>query len=103
MVQKSDKPKNLKDLLNSMGDNKPKTKKKKRRKKNKNKYEEPGKLTFINWQNSINAHKIDQESRKRNNLEKKVYKNTGGLDKAAKENERVKHPRLFRKRWKKAI
>ena len=48
MVQKSDKPKNLKDLLNSMGDNKPNTKKKKRRKKNKNKYEEPGKLTFIN-------------------------------------------------------
>ena len=33
MVQKSDKPKNLKDLLNSMGDNKPNTKKRKEEKK----------------------------------------------------------------------
>jgi len=95
-VQKSDKPKNLKDLLNSVGDNKPKPKKKEKEgKKNKNKYEEPGKLTFINSQNSGNAHKIDEEARKRNNLDKKVYKNAGGLDKAAKENEKVKHTKDY--------
>ncbi len=93
-VQKSDKPKNLKDLLNSMGDNKPKPKKKEKEgKKNKNKNEEPVKLTFINSKNSGNAYKIDEEARK--NTEKKVYKNAGGLDKAAKENEKIKHTKDY--------
>ena len=87
-VQKADKPKNLKELMGSMGDAKPKPKKKTN--KPQKKYEEPGKLTFYNTKGTNNADKIDNEARNKNNLEKKVYKNTKGLDAAAKDNLKIK-------------
>ena len=90
-AQKTDKPKNLKDLLGSMGDNKPKPKKAGNKKKAKQ-YEEPGKLTFINSKGTGNADKIDKEGKK---FEKKVFKNAKGLDAAAKENEKIKHTKDY--------
>ena len=90
-TQKADKPKNLKDLLGSMGDNKPKPKKTGGKTKHKN-TEEPEKLTFINSKGTGNADKIDRDARK---FDKKVFKNAKGLDAAAKENEKIKHTKDY--------
>ena len=66
-VQHSDKPKSLKDLLNSMEENKPKTKAKKEpaKKKQKNN-DEPKKMTFYNSKGTGNANEIDKEAKKYN-------------------------------------
>ena len=88
-VQRSDKPKNLKDLLNSMDENKQKQKPKKQVNKPKTKSnEEPKKMTFYNSKGTGNANEIDKEARKFN--EKKVFKNAKGLDAVAKENQKIK-------------
>ena len=85
-VQKADKPKNLKELMSSMGgdNNKQKPKKKETKPKNKN-YEEPGKHNFVNTKGTANAHIIDNEAK-----QKKVFKNVQNLDAAAKENKNIK-------------
>ena len=88
-VQTSDKPKSLKDLMNSMDEPKPKPKQKKvQPKQTKKNNEEPHKLVFINSKGTGNADKIDRES-------KKVYKNAKGLDKAAKDNQKIKHTKDY--------
>lgn len=88
-VQKSDKPKNLKDLLNSMEDTKQKPKPKKTTNKQKGKNnDEPKKMTFFNSKGTGNAYQIDREANQFN--EKKVFKNAKGLDTAAKENQKIK-------------
>ena len=88
-VQKSDKPKSLKDLLNSMEENKPKPKAKKEQAKKKPKNnDEPKKMTFYNSKGTGNANEIDKEAKKY--TEKKVFKNAKGLDAAAKENQKIK-------------
>ena len=86
-VQTSDKPKSLKDLMNSMDEPKPKQKKVQPKQTKKNN-EEPHKLVFINSKGTGNADKIDRES-------KKVYKNAKGLDKAAKDNQKIKHTKDY--------
>ena len=82
-VQKTDKPKNLKDLLGGGGDNKPKPKKKEKEvKQNKNKYDEPKKLTFINSKKKGNE---DEEKKKKDNeAEKPKTKNYLDIDKEKK-------------------
>ena len=92
-VQKSDKPKNLKELMGSMGDTKPKQKTKVTKPQKKNKSDEPGKLTFINTRGTANADKIDNEIRNKN--KKLEFKNAGGLDSAAKANENIKHTKDY--------
>ena len=92
-VQKSDKPKNLKELMGSMGDTKPKQKAKVTKPQKKNKSDEPGKLTFINTRGTANADKIDNEIRNKN--KKLEFKNAGGLDSAAKANENIKHTKDY--------
>ena len=88
-VQKSDKPKNLKDLLNSMDDAKPKPKIKKKEIKQKSKNnDEPKKMKFFNSKGTANASQIDREANKFN--EKKVFKNAKGLGAAAEENQKIK-------------
>ena len=88
-VQTSDKPKSLKDLMNSMDEPKPKPKQKKAQPiQTKKNNEEPHKLVFINSKGTGNADKIDRES-------KKVYKNAKGLDKAAKDNQKIKHTKDY--------
>ena len=92
-VQKADKPKSLKELLNTVDDNKPKDKKKqekKQEKKSKKFAEEPGKLKFTNSKRKGNADEIDKEIRARREPEKKTYTNAQGLNAAAKENEKIK-------------
>lgn len=90
-VQKADKPKNIKELMSSLGDNKPKTKKTANANKTqKKKNDEPTKLKFVNTKGRGNADKIDNELRSKMNLDKKVYKNAKGLDNAAKDNEKIK-------------
>ena len=90
-VQKADKPKNIKELMSSLGDNKPKAKKTANANKTqKKKNDEPTKLKFVNTKGTGNADKIDNELRSKMNLDKKVYKNTKGLDNAAKDNEKIK-------------
>ena len=87
-IQKSDKPKNLKDLLSSM-DSKPKPKKAKPQQKEKPKNnEEPKKMTFYNSKGTANANEIDKEAKKF--TEKKVFKNSKGLGAVSKENEKIK-------------
>ena len=83
-IQKSDKPKNLKDLLSSM-ESKPKPKKtaKPQQKEKPKNNDEPKKLTFYNSKGTANANEIDKAG-------KKVYKNSKGLGAAAKENEKIK-------------
>ena len=88
-VQKADKPGNIKELLDSMGDNKPKSKKT-TNKTQKKKYDEPSKLKFVNTKGTANADKIDSEIKNKMNLDKKVFKNAKGLDAAAKENQKIK-------------
>jgi len=92
VVQKADKPKNLKELLFSVGDNKPKAAPKKETKQNAKKYEEPGKHNFVNTKGTANADIIDREAKNRKNP---VYKNAKNLDKAAKENEKIKHTKDY--------
>ena len=88
-VQHSDRPKSLKELMNSIEDSKPKPKQKKPQpKQNKKNNEEPKKLTFINSKGTGNADKIDREP-------KKVFKNAKGLDKAAKDNQKIKPTRNY--------
>ena len=88
-VQKADKPKNIKELMSSLADNKPKSKKTTNANKaQKKKYDEPAKLKFV--KGTGNADKNDNELRNKMNLDKKVYKNTKGLDNAAKDNEKIK-------------
>ena len=90
-VQKADKPKNIKELMSSLADNKPKSKKTTNANKaQKKKYDEPAKLKFVNTKGSSNADKNDNELRNKMNLDKKVYKNAKGLDNAAKDNEKIK-------------
>ena len=90
-VQKADKPKNIKELMSSLADNKPKSKKTTNANKaQKKKYDEPSKLKFVNTKGTGNADKIDNELRNKMNLDKKVYKNAKGLDNAAKDNEKIK-------------
>ena len=90
-VQKADKPKNIKELMSSLADNKPKSKKTTNANKaQKKKYDEPAKLKFVNTKGTGNADKIDNELRNKMNLDKKVYKNAKGLDNAAKDNEKIK-------------
>ncbi len=79
-VQKTEKPKNLKDLLGG-GDNKPKPKPKKKESKIKNKYEEPKKLTFTNKNKTGNGEKVYEKITENNpkmnyeiKEEKKTYK-----------------------------
>ena len=86
-VQKADRPKNIKELIGSMGDTKPKPKKKEGKQKPKNNEDEPKKLTFINTRGTANADKIEKEARK---FDKKKFKNAEGLDAAAKENAKIK-------------
>ena len=75
--------------MNSMDEPKPKPKQKKvQPKQTKKNNEEPHKLVFINSKGTGNADKIDRES-------KKVYKNAKGLDKAAKDNQKIKHTRDY--------
>ena len=92
-VQKADKPKNIKELLGSMGDTKPKPKKKDTKPKQKKNYDEPKKHTFVNTKGTGNADKIDKEVR--NNYGKKEFKNAKGLDEAAKENQKIKHTKDY--------
>ena len=90
-VQKADKPKNIRELMFSLGDNKPKSKKTSNANKTqKKKNDEPAKLKFVNTKGTGNADKIDNELRNKMNLDKKVYKNAKGLDNAAKDNEKIK-------------
>lgn len=90
-VQKADKPKNIRELMSSLGDNKPKSKKTSNANKTqKKKNDEPAKLKFVNTKGTGNADKIDNELRNKMNLDKKVYKNAKGLDNAAKDNEKIK-------------
>ena len=90
-VQKADKPKNIKELMSSLADNKPKSKKTTNANKTqKKKNDEPAKLKFVNTKGTGNADKIDNELRNKMNLDKKVYKNAKGLDNAAKDNEKIK-------------
>ena len=93
-IEKSDKPRNLKELFVSMGDTKPKPKKKKEKeeKPKQIKYEEPGKHNFINTKGTGNYEKIDKEAKNKKNL---VYKNAKGLDEAAKENQKIKHTKDY--------
>ena len=93
-IEKSDKPKNLKELFSSMGDTKPKQNKKKEKegKLKQAKYEEPGKLKFINTKGTGNYEKIDNEVKNKKNL---IYKNAKGLDEAAKENQKMKHTKDY--------
>jgi len=92
-IEKSDKPRNLKELFGSMGDTKVKPKKKEKDGKQKQKkYEEPGKLKFINSKGTGNYEKIDNDAKNKKNL---VYKNAKGLDEAAKENQKVKHTKDY--------
>ena len=94
-AQNADKPKNLKDLMFSMGDNKPKPKKPKQGTKPNKNYENPSKPTFTNSKGTGNAAKIDNELRNRNNPEKKEFKNAKGLNAAAKANEKIKHTKDY--------
>jgi len=90
-VQRTDKPKSLRDLLNSMDDTKTKQKPKKEITKQKQKNnDEPKKLTFFNSKGAGNASKIDEEIKERKLKEKKVFKNAKGLDEVAKENQKIK-------------
>ena len=91
-VQKADKPKNLKELIGNMGDNKPKPKKKDGKQKPKKIEDEPKKLTFINTKGTANADKIDKEAKK---FDKKKFKNAEGLNAAAKDNEKIKHTKDY--------
>ena len=86
-VQKTDKPKNLKELFGSMGDTKPKPKKKEGKQKPKKSSDEPQKLTFTNSKGTANAYKIDKEAKK---FDKKEFKNSEGFSSAAKDNEKIK-------------
>ena len=89
-IEKSDKPKNLKELFGSMGDTQVKPKKKEKDGKQKQKkYEEPGKPKFVG---AGGYSKIDNEVK---NKQKVVYKNPEGLDKAAKENQEIKHTKDY--------
>ena len=67
-------------------------KKKEYKKEHKKKYEEPGKLKFINSKGTGNYEKIDNDARNKKNL---VYKNAKGLDEAAKENQKIKHTKDY--------
>ena len=93
-VQKTDKPKSLKELLNTVDENKPKDKKKQEKKHEKKpkKYydEEPPKLKFTNSKRKGNADDIDKEIRAKKEPEKKTFTNAQGLSAAAKENEKIK-------------
>ena len=93
-VQKTDKPKSLKELLNSVDENKPKDKKKQEKKHEKKtkKYheDEPPKLKFTNSKRKGNADEIDKEIRAKKEPEKKTFTNAQGLDAAAKENAKIK-------------
>ena len=93
-VEKSDRPKNLKELIGTMGDTKPKPKKKKEKegKPKQTKYEELGKPKFINTKGTGNYEKKDNEAKNKKNL---VYKNAKGLDEAAKENQKIKHTKDY--------
>ena len=89
-IEKSDKPKNLKELIGSMGNTNVKPKKKEKDGKQKQKKnEEPGKLKFVG---TGGYAKIDNEVK---NKQKVVYKNPEGLDKAAKENQEIKHTKDY--------
>ena len=66
----------------------PSQKKRNANKTQKKKYDEPAKLKFV--KGTGNADKNDNELRNKMNLDKKVYKNTKGLDNAAKDNEKIK-------------
>ena len=92
-IQKTDRPKNLKDIFASMG-NETKAKPKKQEKKDtkqKKKYDDPVKPQFFNAKGTGNANKIDSEARKN----KKTYKNAEGLDAAAKDNQKIKHTKDY--------
>ena len=83
-IKKSDKPKTLKDLLNSMDETKPKQKKKPEPEKTKKNNDEPQKMTFYNSKGAGKFAEIEKDKNK------KVYKNAKGLDNAAKENQKIK-------------
>lgn len=85
-IKKTDKPRNLGELLNSMEESKPKQKKKPTVQKKNNDNGEPQKRMFYNSKGSGNADKIDKEAK----ISKNVYKNLKGLDNAAKENQKIK-------------
>ena len=75
-IVKSDKSKNLKELSGNMGDTKVKPKKKEKDGKQKQKkYEELGKLKFINSKGTGNYEKIDNDAKNKKNL---IYKNAKG-------------------------
>ena len=92
-IQKTDRPKNLKDIFASIG-NETKAKPKKHEKKDtkpKKKYDDPVKPQFFNAKGTGNANKIDNEARKN----KQTFKNAEGLNAAAKDNQKIKHTKDY--------
>ena len=102
-ITKSDKPKNLKDLLNSMDEKnkapkpKPKPKKEETTKTTKTKktYDEPEKRTFFNSKGAGNANKIDNEAKKI-----KPTKNYTEKDSQREYNEDIAKPKFTSKKGK---